>query len=1250
MTINLKGRLMVIKRIFVEKKEKFNVQARGLTHTFKSILKIENLSSTRVLFRYDIQGLNDDQLRQVIPGILSEANVDDVIFDDLSLKEDERIFGISYLPGQYDQHADSAIQCIQIVSGHQALVRLAKIIILQGDLSEDDFLRIKNYMINPVDSQEVSLDPYQTLADEPSEPQDIDQVSEFNSFDQKGLENFGHQQGFAMTSADLLFVQNYFKNDEKRNPTITELKVIDTYWSDHCRHTTFLTQIKKIEFLGDDPISKAMKKVYDGYCEDRHSLYGPKSDRPLTLMDLATMGTKVLKNQGLLADLDESEEINACSINIVVDHDGVDEDYLLMFKNETHNHPTEIEPFGGAATCLGGAIRDPLSGRSYVYQGMRVSGAGDPRRPIEKTIAGKLPQRKICLEAAQGFSSYGNQIGLATGQVTEVYDPGFLAKRMEVGAVIAAAPKENVIRERPIDGDVILLVGGKTGRDGCGGATGSSKVHTEESIIGCSAEVQKGNPVEERKIQRLFRNPQLSTMIKRCNDFGAGGVSVAIGELADSLTIDLDKVPKKYDGLDGTELAISESQERMAVVVDPANVDAFIKMANEENLDATAVAKVNNSGRLIMIWRGREILNISRTFLDCNGAPQFADLLVEGVKKSEPGLVPRKSFTEELILMLEDLNIASQRGLAEMFDSTVGAASVTMPYGGKKGLSPMDGMIAKIPVEHGDTTTCSMMSFGYNPELAKKSPFIGGMMAVLESLSKITAMGGDYKKVRLSFQEYFESLGHDPIKWGRPFAALLGAYKAQKSMTTPAIGGKDSMSGSFKDLSVPPTLISFAVVTSHIDQVVTSELKEENTTLQCYSYPIDQDGIPDLEQIKGGYETILKEMQSGNIISAKVLGRGGLAEGVVKMALGNDIGVSLNEQLSIADLFSPEDGSILVEVKKEITGFLLVGKSNDQQALIYKDDKIAIQDLAEIWEAPLRDVYPQGAETSGPIETISYKAWPMILATSKFVSPQVFIPIFPGTNCEYDTVKAFKKAGARPITAVFRNQSPEDIRASIDDMAGIIKASQMIVLPGGFSAGDEPNGSGKFIASVFRNPQMNDAVMDLLKNRDGLMLGICNGFQALIKLGLVPNGEICDILPGMPTLTVNTINRHISSIPMTRISSKLSPWLANTEVGEIYRVPMSHGEGRFVASDQVMATLIKNGQIASQYVNFQGEATMDGAFNPNGSAYAVEGITSMDGRILGKMGHSERIGTGLYQNIPGKTDQKIFEAGVEYFK
>ncbi len=1241
---------MVIKRIFVEKKKEFNIEAKSLTKTFTSILNIKGLSSTRVLFRYDVEGLNNDQMDQIIPSILSEANVDHVFFDRLPLKKDERIFGIAYLPGQYDQHADSAIQCIQIVLGRHVLVRVAKMIIVQGDLSEDEFLRIKKYMINPVDSQETSLEPYQSLVDEACQGQKIEELLDFNNFDKKALENYRSEQGFAMTFADLLLVQNYFKNDEKRNPTITELKVIDTYWSDHCRHTTFLTQIKKVEFLGDDPISKAMKKVYDGYCQDRIELYGPQTKRPLTLMDLATMGTKVLKNKGLVPDLDESEEINACSINIVVDHDGQDEDYLLMFKNETHNHPTEIEPFGGAATCLGGAIRDPLSGRSYVYQGMRLSGAWDPRTPIAETLPGKLPQRKICIEAAQGFSSYGNQIGLATGQVTEIYDPGFLAKRMEVGAVIAAAPKENVIREQPITGDIILLVGGKTGRDGCGGATGSSKVHTEESIIGCSAEVQKGNPVEERKIQRLFRNPKLAKMIKRCNDFGAGGVSVAIGELADSLSIDLDQVPKKYKGLDGTELAISESQERMAVVVDPKDVDAFITIGNQENLQVTPVAEVTDSGRLIMTWQGREILNISRKFLDCNGAPQFADLLVEGVENSQPEAVERKSFSQELTLMLEDLNIASQRGLAEMFDSTVGAATVAMPYGGKNGLSPMDGMVAKIPVEHGDTTTCSLMSFGYNPQLAKKSPFIGGMMAVIESLSKITAMGGDFRKARLSFQEYFERLADDPIKWGRPFAALLGAYQAQKIMTTPAIGGKDSMSGTFKDLSVPPTLISFAVVTGHINQVITSELKEENTVLQIFKCPIDENGLPDLNQMKGLYEQILGQMRTKNIISAKVLGRGGIAEALVKMAVGNDIGVSLNEDLTIAELFSPNDGSILVEVKKEIDGPQEVGKTNDQQALIYKNEKVSTKDLAKIWEAPLSEVYPQAAKATGPLETISYKAWPMILSKSKFVCPQVFVPVFPGTNCEYDTVKAFKKAGARPMTAIFRNQNSEDIKASIDEMAGMIKASQMIVLPGGFSAGDEPNGSGKFIASVFRNPQMMDAVMDLLKNRDGLMLGICNGFQALIKLGLVPNGEICHILPDMPTLTVNAINRHISTIPMTRISSKLSPWLANTELGEIYRIPMSHGEGRFVASDDKIKSLIKNGQIATQYVNFEGEATMDSAFNPNGSVYAVEGITSLDGRILGKMGHSERIGQGLYQNIPGKMDQKIFEAGVQYFK
>lgn len=1237
----------MIKRIFVEKKDNFDVESKSLTHTVQSLLDITTLQSSRILYRYDVEGLSEEQMTEVINKILSEANVDLVFKDQINIDKKDRVFGISYLPGQYDQHADSAIQCIQIVAGEKVLVKVAKIIILTGDLKTEEFKAIKSYFINPVDSQEARLDPFTTLTEKVRIPDNISIVANFITWDENSLEKYRSEHGFAMTKQDLAFVQTYFRDEEKRNPTITELKVIDTYWSDHCRHTTFNTQIESVVFQGDDAISQEMKKAYANYLDDRQNVYGSQKQKPMCLMDLAVMGTKVLKKNNLLHDLDESEEINACSINMKVDHDGSEEDWLLMFKNETHNHPTEIEPFGGAATCLGGAIRDPLSGRSYVYQAMRVTGAWDPRVPIKETMAGKLPQLKICKEAAAGYSSYGNQIGLATGQVTEIYDPGFLAKRMEVGAVIAAVPKENVVREKPQPGDVILLVGGRTGRDGCGGATGSSKAHTEESILESGAEVQKGNPVEERKIQRLFRNKKLARMIKRCNDFGAGGVSVAIGELADSLIIDLDKVPKKYDGLDGTELAISESQERMAVVVEASNVDAFVEYGKDENLEVTPVAVVTDSGRLIMKWKEQEILNISRQFLESNGADQFIDISVESAQAPKQREVAILNFEQQFYETLSNLNVSSQKGLVEMFDSTIGAGTVAMPFGGKNQLSPMDGMIAKIPVEHGNTTSCSMMSYGYKPEVARKSPYIGGMMAVVESLSKIVAMGGDYKKARLSFQEYFERLGNDPIKWGRPFAALLGAHEAQKAFGTPAIGGKDSMSGSFGDLSVPPTLISFAVVPAKVDQIITSELKEHNSVLQLFKCPVNSDSIPDLNKLKSIYQEI--QNQSSNIISAKVIGIGGLAEAIFKMSAGNGIGVEISSELTQDELFEQSFGSILVEAKRQIAGAQQIGNTIEEAEIRYKDTILKIEDLIETWQAPLREVYPEKVDAAQVVETISYQKGVTLVSGFKTNQPQVFIPVFPGTNCEYDTVRAFKKAGAKPVTAIFKNHTIEEIKHSINEMASLIKTSQMIMIPGGFSAGDQPNGSGKFIASVFRNPQMMDAVMDLLNQRDGLMLGICNGFQALIKLGLVPYGQICELKANMPTLTYNTINRHVSTIPMTRIASNLSPWLANTQVGDIYRIPMSHGEGRFVASDAVLADLIKNGQIATQYVDFSGKASMKGEFNPNGSALAIEGITSIDGRILGKMGHSERVGQGLYQNIPGLTDQKIFEAGVSYF-
>jgi phosphoribosylformylglycinamidine synthase len=1238
----------VIKRYFVEKKPGFNTEAKALAETFRTILKIEKLEGLRIIFRYDMEELSDEILQKAKNIILSEPNVDDVVEDTLAFDADERVFAIEYLPGQFDQHGDSAAQCIQILAGDRPRIKVAKIVALRGQISDDDLNKIKNYMINPVDSREAELGARTTLMDAPKQPAPIARIEGFCDFDPKALEDYRVRMGFAMSPEDIAFVQEYFKNEEKRDPSLTELKVIDTYWSDHCRHTTFATCLEEISFERG-PVNEAVEAAYEKYEETRDLLYGEDTQRPTTLMDLAVIGAKDIKARGLMPDLDESEEINACSINITVDHDGSDEDWLLMFKNETHNHPTEIEPFGGAATCLGGAIRDPLSGRSYVYQAMRLTGAWDPRTPIEETLPGKLPQRKISQEAAHGYSSYGNQIGLATGQVVEVFDPGFLAKRMEVGAVIAAVPKKNVRRECPQPGDVVLLVGGRTGRDGCGGATGSSKAHTEASIHESGAEVQKGNPVEERKIQRLFRNPELAPMIIRCNDFGAGGVSVAIGELADSLDIDLNKVPKKYEGLDGTELAISESQERMAVVVSADDVADFIRMGSDENLEITPVAVVTDTGRLVMHWRDDVILDLSRKFLNTNGASQHMNIVVR-----EPAEKPAFAVTGDIAArtmdMMADLNVASQKGLGEMFDSTIGAGTLTMPYGGKYALTPQDGMAAKIPVLHGDTATASIMTYGYNPKVAEWSPFHGGVSAVMESLAKVVAMGGNFRKTRLSFQEYFERLGRDPEKWGRPFAALLGALQAQQGMGIPAIGGKDSMSGTFEDLSVPPTLISFAVCPTRTDRIVTSELKDSGHAVYACALPADMQGLPDYAASARVFDAIHELMRAGKVFSARAAGQKGLMDALVKMAMGNKIGLSLSEDLTEEQLFAPACGTILLETAEEVPGGLKLGTTQAEPAITIGATRLDLEALIAAWHAPLAKVYPEFVPADGPVENVHYAKGPVITSGSHFAAPRVFIPVFPGTNCEVDSAKAFERAGGVPETVIFRNRTAADIEDSIRDMAQAIRRSQMIMIPGGFSAGDQPDGSGKFIAAVFRSPAISEAVMDLITARDGLILGICNGFQALIKLGLVPYGKIVAIEDGMPTLTYNTVGRHISSIPMTKVVSNLSPWLAGCKPGDVFRVPISHGEGRFVASDAVMADLIAKGQVATQYVDFEGNATMDGAFNPNGSVWAVEGITSADGRVLGKMGHSERIGRDLYQNIPGEKDQKIFESGVAYFK
>ena len=1237
----------MIKRYFVEKKPGWDTEAQALAHSLKKILGIEGLESVRLIYRYDVADLGETLLNQAKQIIFSEPNMDNVVEDELEFSNGEQAFAIEYLPGQYDQHGDSAAQCIQILAGDKPVVRVARIVGVSGDISDLDFERIKSYMINPVDSWEVGLEKRESLTEDPTTPDAIKVAKGFRGMNAEELEAYRIDMGFAMSKADIVCVQAYFAG-ENRDPWITELKVIDTYWSDHCRHTTFATQLEKIEFESG-AIAQMVKNAFEHYTGIRDLLYGVDTERPITLMDVAVIGTKDIKTRGLVPDLDESEEINACSIKIMVDHDGSDEEWLLMFKNETHNHPTEIEPFGGAATCLGGAIRDPLSGRSYVYQAMRITGAWDPRTPIEDTIPGKLPQGKISKEAAHGYSSYGNQIGLATGQVVEVYHPGFLAKRMEVGAVIAAAPMENVRRERPQPDDVILLVGGRTGRDGCGGATGSSKAHTEESIHTSGAEVQKGNPVEERKIQRLFRNPELSQLILRCNDFGAGGVSVAIGELADSLEINLDKVPKKYDGLDGTELAISESQERMAVVVNPADVERFIQLGHDENLEITPVAVVTDTGRLVMKWRGETILDLQRSFLDTNGAAQYTSVLVEEPKRVEPFL-PNGDIAQRTIELMGDLNVASQKGLGEIFDATIGAGTITMPYGGKYGLTPQDGMAAKIPVLHGDTTTCSIMTYGYNPELTSWSPFHGGVGCVMESLAKLVAMGGDYKNARLSFQEYFERLGEAPEKWGKPFAALLGALEAQTAMGTPAIGGKDSMSGTFEDLTVPPTIISFAVTAERMENIVTNELKATDSNLYYFPMNKNEKGQVDYAVAIQNFETIRKLNLGGKIKAAKVVGQKGLMETLVKMAMGNKIGINLTIYLSEEALFSADFGGIVIETPETLSVGVAIGQTTKAPVIAQGDVKIDLEDLIEAWRTPLQEIYPDQPEGAGEVKTLSYTKVSSAKPKITTASPRVFIPVFPGTNCEVDTARVFEKAGAIPNAVVFKNRSSLDIAESLDAMAKAIKESQIIMIPGGFSAGDQPDGSAKFIATVFRNPVLKDAVMDLIQNRDGLMLGICNGFQALMKLGLLPHGEIVDIKEGMPTLTYNTIGRHVSSIPMTKVVSKLSPWLALAEQDGIYHVPMSHGEGRFVASDEVIESLVANGQIATQYVDFAGNATMDGAFNPNGSIFAVEGITSADGRIFGKMGHSERVGNGLYKNVPGEKDQKIFEAGVKYFK
>lgn len=1242
-----------MKRIFVEKRKEFDSASPALLNNIKTNLNLSNLDTLRLINRYDFDNLSEANYNGAINGILSEPAVDLVYEDSLPIENGEICFAVEYLPGQFDQRADSAAQCIQILTQEDApAIVAAKIFILSGNLSAEDVLRIKEYCINPVDSREASLAKPSSLQPELPEPKPVENISGFCKKTSVEMDKLRSDMGLAMSLEDLLFTQKYFEEQEDRDPTITEIKVLDTYWSDHCRHTTFLKKVEEVE-IKEGKYKPAIQETYNRYLQIRSEVYKDQ-ERDESLMDIALIATKALRKSGKLDDLEISEEINACSIVVPVKINGVAEDWLVMFKNETHNHPTEIEPFGGAATCLGGCIRDPLSGRSYVYQAMRITGAGDPRETVENTLPGKLPQKKITTEAAEGYSSYGNQIGLATGFVNEIYHPGYVAKRMEIGAVIAAAPKRNVRRESPSIGDRIVLLGGRTGRDGVGGATGSSKEHTETALEN-SAEVQKGNPPTERKIQRLFRDEKVSQLIKKCNDFGAGGVSVAIGELADSLDVNLDKVPLKYSGLDGTELAISESQERMAVVLSPEDVDKFIQASEKENLEAVEVAEVTDTGRLIIHFKGQTVVNLKRDFLDTNGVAGTTKITVE--TSNEPyeswsNSLSESSLKEKWITTLSDLNNCNQQGLIEHFDSTIGASAVLHPFGGKYKKSPTEGMASKIATISGDCDTATIMTHGYDPYLSSWSPFHGALYAELHSIAKLVAMGGNYRKARLTLQEYFKKLGDDSSRWGEPFSALLGALWLQDKMEIPAIGGKDSMSGSFKDLDVPPTLVSFAVTTSLAEKVVSPEFKKIGSKL--YLLPIrrnDQD-LPHLEELTRQWDWLHNAIQNNEILASHTVGFGGIATALSKMAWGNRIGLNLENDS--VHYFSPDYGSIIIEVSSTASvpeTAISIG-STISNFVVTKNgaDLVDLNQALDAWDSQLENVFPQKCTSSANINIGPSDKAPILIRASKTVTkPKVFLPVFPGSNCEYDTAKVFEKAGAEVETFIFKNQTTSQIEDSLQAMEKGIKSSQILMLAGGFSAGDEPDGSGKFIATIFRNNRIADATMDLLKNRDGLALGICNGFQALIKLGLVPFGEIRAMDANSPTLTYNNIGRHISQYVETRVSSTLSPWLSQCKVGDIHSIAVSHGEGKFVASNELLNTLAQNGQIATQYVDPSGNPSKDTPFNPNGSYLAIEGITSADGRVLGKMGHSERIGTHVGTNIQGNKNQKIFEAGVKYF-
>ena len=1234
---------MSVKRVYVEKKPEFAVEAQSLLSDIRTALRLD-ITSIRVINRYDADKITKEDFQLSVSTVFSEPAVD-VTYDTLPrLANTERIFAVEYLPGQFDQRADSCEQCIQILTQKdRCRVQNARVYIIAGNLTDQEFDRLKAYIINPVESREASLNLVSSLDSNYEIPTTVETLKGFCELSEAGLADFIKQYGLAMDLDDIKFCQAYFKDTERRDPTITEIRMIDTYWSDHCRHTTFSTNIQDVQIL-----APYIQDTYDEYLRIRREL--GRAEKPLTLMDMATLAVRKLKADGKLPDLDESEEINACSVKIKVDTENGDEDWILMFKNETHNHPTEIEPFGGAATCLGGAIRDPLSGRSYVYQAMRVTGAANPLVPVEDTITGKLPQRKITVGAANGYSSYGNQIGLATGHVAEIYHPGYVAKRMEIGAVIGAAPAENIRREAPVPGDVVILLGGKTGRDGCGGATGSSKSHTLESLEHCGAEVQKGNPPVERKLQRLFRNPEVTRMIKRCNDFGAGGVSVAIGELTDGLLINLNAVPKKYDGLDGTEIAISESQERMAVVIAKEDLSRFLAEARRENLEATMVADVTDNRRLEMVWNGKTIVNLSRDFLNSNGAPKYTDIEVPDPATEIPNML--EDTPDGWEALMSNLNVCSQKGLVEKFDSTIGAGTVLMPFGGKYQLTPNQAMAAKIPVLKGETNTCSLMGWGFNPVISEKSPYHGAMMAVVESIAKIVAAGGTYHKCWLTFQEYFERTQNNPVRWGKPFAALLGAFRAQLEMGCAAIGGKDSMSGTFENIDVPPTLVSFAVCTADSRKVISPEFKAAGHTVIRIAPEYDGNGLPVFDSVKQCFDQIESMIDSGRACAVWSVAGGGVAEGIAKMCFGNHIGFEFSRKLSDTILFKPWYGSFIVELTGEAGyGEEIIGRTMPDYRIYGEGYTMQAEALQKAWESKLESVFPCRIKTEfATIESYSYATKSRKGPAIKAARPRVLIPVFPGTNCEYDTARVFERAGADVNVMVIRNLSASDIEASVAAVAAQMKQSQIVMLPGGFSGGDEPDGSGKFITAFFRNPRIKNEVHALLQQRDGLMLGICNGFQALIKLGLVPFGEIVDMTEDSPTLTFNTIARHQSMMVTTRIASDKSPWLAGCKVGDLHTVAISHGEGRFVASDALIRRMANNGQIATQYVDEYGKPTMDIRYNPNTSIDAIEGITSPDGRVLGKMGHSERIGRDICKNVCGNKDQLIFQSGVNYFK